>query len=179
MSNAWSFLLTSLSLQTVRTIVGRKHGTDRTSKKRREKIEIEAGSGRDRDRQGAGDGSQGTGPALNSVCSVRQISRVSAAPAAARRSWSPPWCRHPPAPPAARQCMATVVMNSTAICTLKNSRIRASLENEHRCPVDRLFLLPVLHDYLHGEPGTTAGATPRRLSVPYVQHSGPRMGRAL
>ena len=65
------------------------------------------------------------------------------------------------------------------ISALKKCQIRASLENEHRCPVDRPFLLPVLHDYLHGEPGTTAGATPRRLSMPYVQHSGPRMGRAL
>ena len=31
---------TSLGLGTVRTIIGRKNGTDRTSKKRREKIEI-------------------------------------------------------------------------------------------------------------------------------------------
>jgi hypothetical protein len=64
----------------VRTIVGRKNGTDRTTKARREKIEIDkfqralevaeanrrctapAGSGRDRDRQGAGAGSQGVGP---------------------------------------------------------------------------------------------------------------------
>jgi hypothetical protein len=32
---------TSLSFQTVRTIIGRNNGTDRTSKKRHEKIEID------------------------------------------------------------------------------------------------------------------------------------------
>ena len=72
---------TSLSLQTVRTIVGRKNGTDRTTKgwvredRDREvsawALEIteairrrtaEAGRDGDRDGQGAGTGSQGAGP---------------------------------------------------------------------------------------------------------------------
>jgi hypothetical protein len=76
--------------------------------------------------------------------------------------------------------MRIVVEN--AICespALKNCRIRASLEHEQRFQVDRPFLLPPLRDYLHGLPGSAAETTPRRLSVPYVQHSGPRMGRAL
>ena len=62
---------------------------------------------------------------------------------------------------------------------LKNCRIRASLENEHRYPADRPFFLSAVRDDLRGEPARAAGATPRLLSLPYVRHSGPRMGRAL
>jgi hypothetical protein len=70
---------TSLSLRTVRTIIGRAHFSDRTSMKRRKiatdqherALEVPeanrrraapAGLGRDRDRQGAGTGGQGAWP---------------------------------------------------------------------------------------------------------------------
>jgi len=58
-------------------------------------------------------------------------------------------------------------------------RARASLQHEQRFQVDRLFLLPALRDYLHGEPASAAGATPRLLSLPCLRGSGPRMARAL